>query len=175
MELHLSLQKDGRRKSVNQSSLLFVTMKAWVLIFWDTYKNKVQVRYLDSLFLGHATAADLRKKVDDGLAGLDLSKQIQLAMDGTNVNWKLLSDMKKEREEGGLNNLVNIGSCNLHVVHGALKWATEATKWNLQAIMKGWFQIFKDSPLIFLGAALQMGLKYSERDCHKTFNRITWE
>ena len=73
------------------------------------------------MFLGHATAADLRKKVDDGLAGLDLSKQIQLAMDGTNVNWKVLSDMKKEREEAGLNNLVNIGSCNLHVVHGALK------------------------------------------------------
>ena len=73
------------------------------------------------MFLGHATAADLRKKVDDGLAGLDLSKQIQLAMDGTNVNWKVLSDMKKEGDEAGLNNLVNIGSCNLHVVHGALK------------------------------------------------------
>ena len=80
------------------------------------------------MFLGHATAADLRKKLDDGLAGLDLSKQIQLAMDGTNVNWKVLSDMKKEREEAGLNNLVNIGSCNLHVVHGALKLSTEATK-----------------------------------------------
>ena len=44
-------------------------------------------------------------------------------MDAPNMNWKVLSDMKKEREEAGLNNLINIGSCNLHVVHGALKSA----------------------------------------------------
>ena len=35
------------------------------------------------------------------------------------MNWKVLSD--------------NIGSCNLHVVHGALKSATEATMWNLKS------------------------------------------
>ena len=46
--------------------------------------------------------------------------------------------MKKEREEAGLNNLVNIVSCNLHVVHGTLKSATEAAKWNLwEAALQG--------------------------------------
>ena len=45
-----------------------------------------------------------------------------------------------------MNNLVNIGSYILHVVHGVLKSVTEAEKWNLNAIMKGSFQIFKDSP-----------------------------
>ena len=90
-------------------------------------------------FLRHATAADLLKKIT-------LSKQIQLSMDGPNVNWKFLSDMKKEKEEAGSYNLVNIGSCNLHVVHEPLKSTKEATKWNLKAIMKGSFQIFKDSP-----------------------------
>ena len=39
--------------------------------------------------------------------------------------------MKKEREEAGLNNLVNIGSCYLHVVYGMLKSATEATNCDL--------------------------------------------
>ena len=34
--------------------------------------------------------------------------------------------MKKEREEAGLNNLVNIGSWNLHVVHGTLKSVLES-------------------------------------------------
>ena len=57
-------------------------------------------------------------------------------MIGPIVNQKVLLDMKKEREEAGLNNLlnnlVNIGSCNLHVVHGKLKSTTEATKWNLR-------------------------------------------
>jgi len=98
------------------------------------------------MFLGHATAADLLKNIKDVLSGFDLSKQIQLSMDGPSVNWKVLPDMRKEREEAGLNHLVNIGSCNLHVVHGALKSATEATMWNLKATMKGSFEIFKDSP-----------------------------
>ena len=51
-------------------------------------------------------------------------------MDGPNVNWKVLWDTKK-REEAGLNNLVSIGSLNLHVVYATLKSATEETKWNL--------------------------------------------
>ena len=36
-----------------------------VLRFWDTCKNKAPVRYWDSMFLGHATAADLLKKIND--------------------------------------------------------------------------------------------------------------
>ena len=71
-----------------------------VLRFWDTCKNKVQVRYWDSMFLGHATVEDLLEKINDGLVGLDLSKQIQLFVDGLDLNWKVLSDMKKERNLG---------------------------------------------------------------------------
>ena len=93
-----------------------------VLRFWDTCKNEVQVYYWDSMFLGYATAVDLLKKINDGLAGLDLSKQIQLSMDGSNVNWKVLSDMIIERDKAGLNNLVNIGNCNLLVV---CSWSIE--------------------------------------------------
>ena len=74
------------------------------------------------MFLGYATAVDLLKKINDGLASLDLSKQIQLSMDGSNVNWKVLSDMIIERDKAGLNNLVNIGNCNLLVV---CSWSIE--------------------------------------------------
>ena len=98
------------------------------------------------MFLGHATAKDLLKNLNEGLAGLDLSKQIQLSMDGPNVNWKVLSEMAKEREEAGLSKLFNIGSCNLHIVHGALQEAVDSTEWNLKSILKGSFQVFKDSP-----------------------------
>ena len=73
---------------------------------------------------------------------------MQLSMDGPSLNCKVLSDMRKEREEAGLNHLVNIGSCNLHVVHGALQSATETKMWNLKATMKGLFEIFKDSPAL---------------------------
>ena len=134
---------EGLKKQVSESEWLAVCYNEslnkiiqesemdLVLRFCDTCKNKVQVHYWDSMFLGHETAADLLKKINDGLAGLDLSKKNQVSMDRPSVNWKVLWDMKIEREEAGLNNLVNIGSCNLHVVHGTLKSATEATKWYL--------------------------------------------
>ena len=83
---------------------------------------------------------------DSCLLGLDLSKQIQLSMDGPSVNLKVVNKISKEREDAGLSKLINVGSCNLHVVHGALKSATEATGWNLKSIMKSSFQVLKDSP-----------------------------
>ena len=61
-----------------------------VLRFCDTCKNKVHVCYWDSIFLGHETVADLLQKINGKLAGLDLSKKIKLAMDGPNVNCKVL-------------------------------------------------------------------------------------
>ena len=67
-------------------------------------------------------------------------------MDGPSVNWKVLSKIKKEREEGGLNKLINIGRCNLHVVHEALQSTTESMSWNLKNVMKGTYQVLKDSP-----------------------------
>jgi len=83
-----------------------------VLRFWNTCNNKVQVRYWDLMFLGYATAANLLKNINYALSGFDLSKQIQSLMDGPSANWKVLSGMRKEREEAGSNHLVNIGSCN---------------------------------------------------------------
>ena len=35
--------------------------------FWDNISNLVQVRYWNSMFLGHSTAADLIKNFNDGL------------------------------------------------------------------------------------------------------------
>ena len=131
---------ESLNKSVQESEMDLV------LRYWDDMIEKVQVRYWDSMFLGHTKAVDLLKSINDGLTGLDLSRQIQLSMDGPNVNWKVLSEMKKEREEAGLSKLVDIGSCNLHIVHGALQTATEETGWKLKAVLKGSFQLFKDSP-----------------------------
>ena len=67
-------------------------------------------------------------------------------MDGSNVNWKFLSLVEKERDEAELSKLLNIGSCNLPIVHNAFQVGTEATEWKPKAIMKASFQILKDSP-----------------------------
>ena len=74
--------------------------------FWNNNSIRVQERYWDSLFLGHTTSFNLVERIKDGVTGLDLSKQVQLLMNGSTLNWKVLSDTKKDREEIGLSKLI---------------------------------------------------------------------
>ena len=45
-----------------------------------------------------------------------------------------------------VHSLIGIGSCSLHIVHGSFKTAAEKTDWNLKALLKGLFQICRDTP-----------------------------
>ena len=56
--------------------------------FWDTKCSSVQTRYVTSLFMGHATANDLLEKMTECLDSnkIDISKILQISMDGPNVN-----------------------------------------------------------------------------------------
>jgi hypothetical protein len=67
-------------------------------------------------------------------------------MDGPNTNWKVLQLLHDNRTEQQYPDIVNIGSCGLHVVHGAFKTGMEATDWSLAKILKAMRQIFEDSP-----------------------------
>ncbi|RUS83573.1 hypothetical protein EGW08_008679 [Elysia chlorotica] len=49
-----------------------------------------------------------------------------------------------EREQ--TNNLVNIGTCGLHVLHNAFKDGMKATKWEIQSLLKFAFYLFQESP-----------------------------
>ena len=55
-------------------------------------------------------------------------------MDEFNVNWSLVDNVaihgKKEKSNGP--DLVNIGSCGIHIVHGSLGKALKETDWNLE-------------------------------------------
>ena len=42
--------------------------------------------------------------------------------------------------------MINIGSCNLHIVHGAFKSGFESTDWEMKKVLKGCYQILRDSP-----------------------------
>ena len=93
------------------------------------FKNdKVESRYLTSLFLGHTTAKDLKKKFEEATEQLDLKKLIQISMDGPNVNWKVLDLIAEDSNEQYLI-LLNVGSCSLHVVHGTFRNHMKQTNW----------------------------------------------
>ena len=50
-----------------------------------------------------------------------VSKLVQFSMDGPNVNWKLLDLFEEDRHDKNPDcpYLLQIGSCGLHVLHGA--------------------------------------------------------
>ena len=66
-------------------------------------------------------------------------------MDGPSVNWRFHSDYCEEmKKQGG--DVLELGSCGLHIIHGAYRAGIEATGWGTEEFLKGLYYIFKDSP-----------------------------
>ena len=62
------------------------------------------------------------------------------------TNWKPFNLLQKDRVEKEQNNLIHIGSCSLHIMHGAFKTGAESSGWNMKAIPKGLFTFLHDTP-----------------------------
>lgn len=77
----------------------------------------------NSRIFGHTRSDDLVKAFNDGFNELSSTKLIQISMDGPISNLRFLSEIKKLKINDELASLINIGSCNLHVIHGTLKLA----------------------------------------------------
>ena len=69
-------------------------------------------------------------------------------MDGPNVNWKTIKFIDENRKLDDLecNNLLCIGSCGLHVLHGAFGTAQKVAEWDVDKFCKNISSIFKKSP-----------------------------
>ena len=91
-------------------------------------------------------AKNLFDCLTSSLKNLLLERLLQLSMDGPNTNWSVLKLLREDRCEKNYPNIIDIGSCSLHVVHGAFKSGIEATNWDLKKIMKAMWKIFDDSP-----------------------------
>jgi len=118
-----------------------------VVRFWDDCGNIVVTRYLTSVFLGHATAKDLEEKFKQGLAGVNLHKVVQISMDGPSVNWKFLESFSANtRPDASDPKLFDLGSCGLHVVHGAFQSGHRAAGWTVSEMLRSMYGLFKDSP-----------------------------
>ena len=87
-----------------------------IVRFWDSKSNKVTERCFNSEFKGHATAADMLTHLKNGMALLNPSSLVQISMDDPNINWKLYHNLFQEHKGEELPDLLNIGSCSLHVL-----------------------------------------------------------
>ena len=65
-------------------------------------------------------------------------------MDGPSV--KVYNEFIKKQRGEWHHQLIDMGSCNLHIIHGALHTGEIKSGWDLKHILKGAYQILHDSP-----------------------------
>ncbi|CAH0549771.1 unnamed protein product [Brassicogethes aeneus] len=115
--------------------------------YWDSQENEVKTRYLTSVFLKSAKANDILEGLKKALVESSMKKILQISMDGPNVNFKVLKLLSAElRPEKDDPQLLDIGSCGIHTLHGAFKTGIMATGWNLIDLFRALYNFFKDVP-----------------------------
>ena len=66
-----------------------------------------------------------------------MNKLIQISLDGPSVNHKFLEEVSKKRKGDEQHQLINIGTCGLHTIHGAFKTGAKNVKLNIKQTSKG--------------------------------------
>ena len=79
--------------------------------------------------MGHATAEDMVS------VSLNLNNLLQMSMDGLNMNWKFYELVQSRLQKETNKSVLNIGSCGLHILHGAFKNGVEASGWNIDEFL----------------------------------------
>ena len=113
--------------------------------FWNSKSNKVSERYVNSVFEGHATTADMLAHLKNGMVLFNPNSSVQISMDGHSVNLKFYHNLFQECKGEELPDLLNIGCCSLHVVHGSFKTGAQECRWNLGNILHSLWQFFYDT------------------------------
>lgn len=112
--------------------------------------QQLLTHYLNSVFLGRATADDLLEKFIEGLSALPLSNLLQVSMDSPNVNHCFFCKLKEKLENYVSNcdqkKFLDLGTCGLHVVHGSFNHGLKTVKWDLNSLLTHMYFLFKDSP-----------------------------
>ncbi|CAF4367356.1 unnamed protein product [Rotaria sp. Silwood2] len=118
--------------------------------YWSSQKGLVVTRYYRTILLGHAQV----NVVVDGILGafrtdgIDISKLLMLSRDNPNVNKtveKMINDaMTKVNAE-----LLNIGTCNLHVIHNGFKAGEEARRLLVDVSASDRATFFHDVKMIY--------------------------
>lgn len=96
--------------------------------------------------MGHATAEDMIEHFENCTIDLNLRNLEQISMDGPNVNWKFHRLFQEKLTTTCDNTLISIGSCGLHIVHGAFKDGANASEWKIHNLLCSLYRLFKDTP-----------------------------
>ena len=114
--------------------------------YWNAGAKIAETRYLTSEFMGGAKAEQILKKFEDAILHLKPEEFLQISSDGPNVNLKFLQQFNEKRDFNQLPQLINIGTCGLHTVHGSMKAAVKKSGWTVGKTMKAMWTILDESP-----------------------------
>ena len=111
-----------------------------------TFMKIINKCYTGSHFLGHAIAEETFQSIQAVHGKLDLTHNlVQVSMDGPNFNWKIVEIIKDywEHDDPDGPDLIESGSCGLHVPHCAYGTAQKAKDWNLDKLLKAIYSVSK--------------------------------
>ena len=126
-------------------SLNKVAMKCQMDIlvrFWDADEKVIVMQYLTSVFLGRSGAQHLLNGFCSALQCIGLRNLLAVAMDGPNVNWSFLSLLGNTRQSENFPELLDVGSCGIHVVHGAFIFRHRKCGWKLYEVLSNGYNLF---------------------------------
>ena len=109
--------------------------------YWNETAKQVGPRFFKFQFPRRPNAKNLFDCLITSLKDLPSERFLQLSIDDPNINLSVLTMLHDDRCEKDYPKIIDIGSCSLHVLHGAFKSGAEATDWFLNKIWK----IFDDS------------------------------
>ena len=125
--------------------------------FWDDIAGEAVTRYFNSRFFKRPNADNILEELLKATTNLPTKSLSMLSMDGPNTNWSVHKKLKNIRSCEKVPQLFEVGSCGLHVIHGAFQSGVKTTGWEIEQNFKGMWRLFHDSP--------------ARRDTYITINR----
>ena len=112
--------------------------------YWSD--QRVSSRYLQSIFMGHGRAQDILEHFLVGIGDLELKRVTQVSMDGPNINWAFHKQLQSKIKLDFGVQMLDIGSCGLHVVNGAFKHGSDASNWDVPSVLRSVHSLFNETP-----------------------------
>ncbi|XP_048511379.1 uncharacterized protein LOC125500995 [Athalia rosae] len=118
------------------------------LRYWSETEELVVIHHLETFFLGQAKAEDLEESIYKALdnAGLPVHRLLMLGSDGPNVNKKVFRLVNEHAKIGRNKGLLDIGTCNIHIVHNAFLKGLEQLGHNVSQLAIQVFYYFDGWP-----------------------------
>lgn len=108
--------------------------------FFSENQQEIISHHLESFHIGSAKAQNLFEKLQDSLIGLPSDKLLNVFTDGPNV----MKSLKKKIEET-YPNVLDIGTCNLHVIHNGFAKGLENFCGDIEGLIIDLHYFFKRS------------------------------